>query len=151
MKRELCFLHVGTSGCQRHTSTACSCSRRSSHARCVRGSCPQRHRRLQRSVLLEVQCKSNPPPGLSSAVRLSTVAPCGACMEPLTRVSTVLMVCAGTWDLLVILNRISSSIWFGVAESFQAHTAATGRSKKTARRLRFQGRTCFLWLQPYEH
>lgn len=62
MKRELCFLHAGAGGCQRHTSTTCSCSRRGSHTRCVRDSCPQRHRRLQRSILLEAQCKMIPSP-----------------------------------------------------------------------------------------
>lgn len=36
--QELCFLCVGASGCQRHSSMFCS--RGSSHTKCTRGSCP---------------------------------------------------------------------------------------------------------------
>lgn len=150
VKRELCFLHAGAGGCQRHTSTACSCSRRSSHTRCVRDSCPQRHRRLHRSILLEAQCKMIPSPGPPSLARLSVAGPCRACVEPVNEVSSVQVVCAATWDLLAIPNRISSSLRFGVVESCQAHTAVTGPSKRTAHRVRFRDRTCFLQLQLYE-
>lgn len=73
---ESCASSVDASGCHRHTSTACSCPRRSSHTRSVRGSCPRRHRRCQRSILLEAQRKWNPSPGAPSLARVSTGAPC---------------------------------------------------------------------------
>lgn len=81
VKWELCFLRVGASGCQRHGSTTCSHSGRSSHAKCVRGSCPQRNRRLQKPVLLEAWCKLKTNPGLASSATLSAVSSCGACVQ----------------------------------------------------------------------
>lgn len=93
VEQELRFLHTGASGCQRHTSTTCLCLRRSSHTRCVRGSW---HRSLQRSILLEAQCKLNPSPGPPAPVRLSMVAPCRACVEPLNSLSFTSDMC---WEV----------------------------------------------------
>lgn len=75
-RSESCASSVDASECHRHTFTGCSCPRRSSHTRSVRGSCPRRHRRCQRSILLEAQCKWNPSPGAPSLARVSTGAPC---------------------------------------------------------------------------
>lgn len=95
-----CASSGGASGCQRQHS----CPRRSSHTRSVRGSCPQQHKRCQRSM--EAQCKWSP-----SLARLSIGTPCVyVCRQ---RIENQQVVCAGMWSA-GHSNRITSSLCFRV-------------------------------------